>query len=174
MATRDKTPDILPKLPADNPSSGKSDYFVPFRLDDQRYALPLEQVDRVIRMTALTSVPGAPVWIAGLLNLHSKVVPVLNLRVRFNLTDKEIDPDDHLILIRAHEKTLAVMADVVEGVQAVRQSQVVPPPHSMDEKQVVRGVVQSSGALILVLESTELEPINRGIPSLEHGESSSA
>jgi purine-binding chemotaxis protein CheW len=61
-----------------------SQYFV-FSLEDQRYALALAAVLKVIRAVELTYLPEAPENLVGLLNLRGEIVPVLNIRARFNL-----------------------------------------------------------------------------------------
>lgn len=63
---------------------------VVFRLDAQRFALPLTAVERVVRAVAVTLLPDAPAIVLGAIDVHGRVLPVLNVRRRFNLPQREI------------------------------------------------------------------------------------
>ncbi len=70
---------------------------VTFTLDGQPYALPLASVQQVVRMVEVVPLPKAPEIVLGVINLHGKIVPVLNLRKRFGLQDGEASLSDHLL-----------------------------------------------------------------------------
>ena len=92
-----------------------SQYFV-FALEDQRYALALASVLRVIRAVELTYLPNAPDNLVGLLNMGGEILPVLNLRKRFSLADRDADIDDRIVICEAGARTVAFIADMVVGV----------------------------------------------------------
>jgi purine-binding chemotaxis protein CheW len=62
---------------------------VVFRLDERRYALPLAAVERVVRSVTVTPLPGAPAIVLGGINVHGRVLPVLNVRRRFRMPDRD-------------------------------------------------------------------------------------
>jgi purine-binding chemotaxis protein CheW len=68
-----------------------------FTLDEQRYALHLAAVERVVRMVELTSLPKAPEIVLGVVNVRGRVVPVVNLRKRFGLAERGIRLSDHIL-----------------------------------------------------------------------------
>jgi len=69
-----------------------------FTLDAQRYALHLSAVERAIRMVEITPLPKAPEIVIGVVNIHGAVIPVLNIRKRFRLPEREPDLGDQLIV----------------------------------------------------------------------------
>lgn len=92
-----------------------SQYFV-FGLEDQRYAMSLGAVLKVIRAMELTSLPEAPDHLQGLINLGGEIIPVMDIRKRFNLPNREIDLNDRIIICKGSTRTIAFVADFVEGV----------------------------------------------------------
>ena len=71
--------------------------YLVFFLDSQRYALHLSAVDRVARIVHITPVSIAPDIVLGIVNMEGVVIPVMNVRQRFNLPKREISPSDRLI-----------------------------------------------------------------------------
>ncbi len=85
---------------------------VPFLLDDQRYALHLDVVERVIPAVEITPLPKAPEIVLGLINIRGKIIPVLNIRRRFRLPDRETELTDHFIIANTSKRTVALPADI--------------------------------------------------------------
>lgn len=93
-----------------------STHYLVFSLDDQSYALCIEAVDRVLRSVQLTRVPEAPEILVGLLNLRGTIVPVLDIRRRFNLPPRELSIEDRMIVCETSSRPIAVIVDRVDGV----------------------------------------------------------
>lgn len=89
---------------------------VTFKLDDQEYALPIENVVEVVRMVAITGIPRAPDVVEGVINLRGHVVPVINLRKRFGAPPRPRDLDTRLLVARVGERVIALIVDVVSEV----------------------------------------------------------
>ena len=75
---------------------------VVFTLDSQRFALPLSAVERAIRIIEIVPLPKAPDIVIGVINLHGQIIPVVNIRKRFNLSEKEVNLNDHIVI--SHSK----------------------------------------------------------------------
>ena len=100
-----------------------SQYFV-FGLEDQRYALALAAVLRVIRAVELTYLPNAPDNLVGLLNMGGEILPVLNIRKRFSLVHHDVGIDDRIVICEAGARTVAFIADMVVGVVELASEEV--------------------------------------------------
>lgn len=133
-------------------------YFVRFEVDGTGYALPLEHVEQAVRMVALVGVPEAPPWIAGLLNLHGRVIPVIDLRRRFGLPPKSPHKNDRLLVIRNRQQSLAIMADTVSQVFEVSPEQIETPPGEFLQSRSLQSVIRSDDAFILILDPAQLAP----------------
>ena len=111
-----------------------------FNVDDQRYALHLDVIERIVRAVEITPVPDAPAGILGVINVYGRIVPVLDFRRRLGLPGKEIELTDQLIIAQASGRPQALLADGVIGVvdypeeQAAKMHEIVP---GMEENEAV-------------------------------------
>lgn len=116
-----------------------SSQLVVFVLDEQRYALPLQSVERVVRAVAVTPLPEAPPIIIGVINIQGRVVPVVDLRKRFHLEERAIDPEDHFVVARSSTGAVALPVDEAEGLVrdlsggTVTAAEIVPDLNYVDE-----------------------------------------
>jgi purine-binding chemotaxis protein CheW len=132
--------------------------FVSFRLDRQLYALPLDHVELALRMVAATPVPEAPPWIAGVINLHGRVIPMIDLRQRFGQPSREPQADDRLLVVQASERTVALMVDEVTEVLEMPTQQVDPARDPLSQAHSLAAVIRQGKKLILVLNVAWLLP----------------
>lgn len=98
-----------------------------FRLDDQEYALPIANVVQVVRIVAITPMPEAPKIVEGAINVRGKVIPVIDIRKRFNLQAKPHDLNTQLLIAQIDSRMMALIVDVVSEVLAMPASNVEPP-----------------------------------------------
>jgi chemotaxis signal transduction protein len=87
-----------------------------FRVDGQRYGLPLDVVARVIPAVALAPLHGAPNAIRGVFIWQGEVVPTGDLRRRHRMAPREIALTDHIIITRRGDRLLGVLAEGTTGV----------------------------------------------------------
>lgn len=88
---------------------------VVWMLDAQRYALPLNAVERVVRAVALTPLPDAPEMICGVIDFHGRLIPVVNMRSRLRLPPREVALTDLLVLAHGVSRSVAFYIDAVVG-----------------------------------------------------------
>src|SRR6201991_958553 len=84
-----------------------------FELDEQRFGLPMADVQEVVRVAAFVRLPKAPQVIEGVLNFRGAAVPVLDIRARFGLSSRAVQTSDHLVVARAGKRTVAIRVDRV-------------------------------------------------------------
>ena len=100
---------------------GEMNHIVVLTLDEQRYALRLSAVERIVRAVEVTALPQAPEGVLGVVNVEGRVIPVVNIRQRFNLPEQEINLDDQLIIARTSRRDVARdrESSVVHGMPGV-------------------------------------------------------
>lgn len=91
--------------------------WVIFTLDSARFALPLQSVERIVHAVQLTPLPLAPAVVAGIVDVEGEVLPVFDLRHRFGLPARALDPADHLLIARTAQRRVVLIVDAAEGVQ---------------------------------------------------------
>lgn len=84
-----------------------------FVIDENRFAIPLEQVSRVIRAVAVTPVPDAHALFHGVMDYHGEVIVVLNLRERFGIENRPIRPADSFVVVSTPKRNFALVVDEV-------------------------------------------------------------
>ncbi|MHB8158391.1 MAG: chemotaxis protein CheW, partial [Desulfocucumaceae bacterium] len=83
-------------------SRGKiEEQLVVFNLHDQVYGVDIASVIEIIRIEAITKVPGSPAFIEGIINLRGKVIPVMDLCTRFSLPPSEVTDSTRVIIVEA-------------------------------------------------------------------------
>jgi purine-binding chemotaxis protein CheW len=81
---------------------------VVFTLDERRYALYLPAVERVVPAVEVTPLPNAPEVVLGVINVQGRIIPVINVRKRFGLRERDIEPNDRFILARTSRHVVAL------------------------------------------------------------------
>ena len=128
----------------------KPDHLIVFALDSQRYALPLPVVDRVVRMAAITPLPKAPDIVLGIVNIQGRVIPVINIRRRFCLPDREIALTDQLVVAHTAQRPVALVADAVLDVIASSAESLIAAENILPKVEYVEGVIKLADGLILI------------------------
>ncbi|MDD5299983.1 MAG: chemotaxis protein CheW [Gallionella sp.] len=128
----------------------ESDSLLVFMLGNQRYALPLPKVDRVVRMVAITPLPKAPDIILGVVNIQGRVTPVVNMRRRFHLPERELALTDQLVVAHTSRRPVALVADAVLDVIACPVQGIVAAEHIVPGVEHVAGVVKLDDGLIFI------------------------
>ena len=121
-----------------------------FTLDEQRYALHLPSVERAIRMIEITPLPSAPEIVIGVVNVHGAVVPVLNIRKRFRLPEREPDLGDQLIIAHTARRDVALVVDTVSDVVTLPSGELVAPETILPQLEHVEGVVKFEDGMVFI------------------------
>jgi purine-binding chemotaxis protein CheW len=125
-------------------------HYLVFSLDDQRYSLHLPAVESVARMVYITPLPGAPEIVLGVVNLRGKVVPIVNIRQRFNLPKREILLTDWLIFAHATKRLVGLAVDSVMEIVEGLEHCMVPTDEFFPSIKYLDGVIKFQDGLILI------------------------
>ena len=123
---------------------------VVFRLGEQRYALPLAAVERIVRAVEVTPLPGAPAIVFGAIDVEGRVLPVLNLWRRLRLPEREIRPADQFLIAQTARRTVVLVVDEAGGVIERPQSTVISSAQIVPGLEQFQGVVQLDDGLALI------------------------
>jgi purine-binding chemotaxis protein CheW len=106
--------------------------YLTFTLDKETYAFDISQVREILDVSDITRVPQMPEFMLGVINLRGRVVPVIDLRLKFGLTKTEKTIDTCIIIIEmdieGEATLLGTLADSVREVMTLEPDQIVPPP----------------------------------------------
>jgi purine-binding chemotaxis protein CheW len=142
-----------------------------FTLGDQRYALPLSAVERVVRVVEVTPLPQAPDIVLGVVNVQGRVIPVVNPRRRFRLPERDIALSDQLVIAHTTRRPVALVVDAVTGVLEYSGREAVGARDIVPGMEYVEGVVKLADGLVLIhdldrfLSLDEVTALDRAIES---------
>ena len=131
---------------------------VTFRLGDELFAADIFSVERVLRYAAPTPVPNVPSWIEGVIDYQGRVVPVINLRKRFELPDAPTPADGRILVLTVDDEWVAATVDAVLDVSVLDPSRLAPPPTLFRGLAAgyLRGVVRRGERLVVFLDVPRL------------------
>ena len=135
---------------------------VVFALDDQRYALHLSAVERIVRAVEMTPLPKAPEIVIGVINVQGRIIPVFNIRRRFHLPEREIELSDQLIIANTARRTVALVVDTVDGVIERLSEEVTPADQVLPRIEYVEGIVKLENGLVLIHDLDKFLSIDEG------------
>jgi purine-binding chemotaxis protein CheW len=123
---------------------------VVFRLDAQSYALPLVVVERIVRAVEVTPLPKAPAIVLGIIDVEGRVLPVLDIRRRFGLPDKDLGPEDQLLIAQTTRRTVVMVIDEARGVIERPSTEIVSPARIVPGLEHIQGVIKLDDDLALI------------------------
>ena len=120
---------IQDKSEAGKARAGK---FLTFKLGDEVYGLEILKVQEIIGIMKVTAVPGTPSFMRGVINLRGKIIPVVDLRLKFSMEMKEDTQKSCIIVVQIQLKTkkliMGIVVDEVSEVLNIIQDQIEDPP----------------------------------------------
>lgn len=126
------------------------DHFVVFTLDEKKFALKLNLVVRITRAVEITSLPKAPTIILGIINFQGRVIPVVNMRKRFNLKPKQINVEDHFIIGKTSTRSVAIWVDSVLDIITSHEKDIIGHDTILPNIDYVEGVIKYDDEMLLI------------------------
>ncbi len=123
---------------------------VTFLVGEQRYAVPLASVQRVVRMVEVTPLPKAPGVVMGVIDFQGHVLPVVSMRKRFGLEESECSLSDQLIVAATSARRVALLVNSVIGVVERTAEEVTETATIVPGAQYVEGMVTLEGGILFV------------------------
>ena len=127
--------------------------YLAFQLGPEEYALDITRISEIIKPREYTDIPRVPAFILGLISLRGVVVPVFDLRRRFNLGEAQIGPAARIIVCREGEVTAGLLVDCINQVVRLAEDRIEPPPGVLSgvDRNLIDGVGRFEGRMIILL-----------------------
>jgi purine-binding chemotaxis protein CheW len=126
-----------------------------FTIDKHEYALPYSVIDRVVQAVEITPLPNATENIMGIINVHGFVIPVINLRKKMGVSDKELELSDKFIIIRIREHSVGLIADKIHGMIEIKENQLVLIKNIVPSSKLFSGTLKLENNLLLIYDADE-------------------
>ena len=138
---------------------------VSFKVQDEEFGIDIMQVQEIIRMTEITQVPKAPYFVKGVLNLRGGVLPIVDLRTRFDLEKTEYTESNRIVVVNVKDKTMGIIVDSVSEVLRLPQDTIEPPPPIVSgiQAQFLEGVgkLDDGKRLIILLNVDKILQVTK-------------
>jgi len=165
-----KTPADIPDLvPVDltmSSAENQGGKFLTFFLDEEEYGLEILRVREIIGLLPITAVPRTPDFVRGIVNLRGKVIPVLSLRRKFDMSDVEDTDHTCIIVVQSGDASIGMIVDRVSEVLDIAPGDIVDAPTlgAGLRTEYLLGIGRAGGRIRLLLD------IDRVLSEGEHAE----
>ena len=128
--------------------------YVVFELADEFYGVNIAGVESIIKMQPVTRMPQAPEFIQGIINLRGKILPVMDLRMRFGLPMEDASKDSRIVVAALGRLQVGMIVDGVSEVLTLPESIIEPPPPMVTtiDSGFIVGIAKLEERLIILLD----------------------
>lgn len=130
--------------------TNKSSHYLIFILEKERYAISVSAVERIYPVVNITPLPDGPDILKGIIKVKGRVVPVINIRKRLALPDKEVELSERMIIARTKKLIVAILVDDVEGLMEIDEKNIAEKDSIFPGLKYIEGVIKSSSGIIIV------------------------
>lgn len=135
----------------------QKDKFLTFSLGNELYGIEIKHVIEIIGIQTITEVPELPDFVRGIINLRGKIIPVMDVRLRFKKPFLKYNDRTCIIVIEMKETTVGLIVDSVSEVLSVPAADIVPPPEAGGGlNRYIQGIGKSGTAVMLLLDCDKL------------------
>ena len=135
----------------------QKDKYLTFIVDSECYGIEIRYVTEIIGLQKITPVPEMPDFVRGIVNLRGKIIPVMDVRVRFNKPFREYMERTCIIVIDIHDLSIGLIVDSVTEVLSIPASEIVAPPDlNKRSNRFVMGIGKVGNEVKLLLDCEKL------------------
>lgn len=143
------------KLLADNSVLGKA---MTFNIGDQVYGIEIQYVKEIMEVQRITKVPHVPPYIKGIINVRSKVVPIVDIRIRFGKPEIPYTNRTCIIILELGDVSVGIIVDSVADVEDVHMTEIsaTPDNNSVNTNDFIQYMIRSDDTTKLILDVAKL------------------
>ena len=132
--------------------------FLTFELGSEIFGLEIQFVTEIVVMQPITTIPEVPAYVRGIINLRGKIIPVIDMRLKFSKESKEYDDRTCIIVVEIKDLSVGLIVDAVAEVVVIEDENVVPPPSYSTgvRNRYLKGVGKVGSEVKLLLDTEQL------------------
>ncbi len=133
-----------------------------FSLGSEGYGLSILKVKEIIGMMHITPVPRTPDFVKGVINLRGKIIPVMDLRLKFNMEEKPYNERTCIIVVEINlkntQRLLGVVVDMVSEVVSITSEEIEPPPQygTKLDHNFILGMGKIKDRVVIIIDIDEI------------------
>jgi purine-binding chemotaxis protein CheW len=140
----------------------ESKQLVTFQLGEELYGVNIMDVKEIVRVQDIRPIPNAPVYVEGIFNLRSEIIPIINLHRRFHLRKLVTSEEDELlsgfVILDIDGMKLGIIIDRISRVVTIEKEDIQPPPQMFSGigAEYIQGVVRQENGYLIILDIRDL------------------
>jgi len=149
--------DIVEQDSQDQNEDTQKGKFLTFCMGNDFYGIEIKYVTEIVGLQPITEIPEMPEYIKGIINLRGKIIPVMDVRLRFRKPFREYNDRTCIVVIEISEVSVGLIVDSVSEVIAIPDEEIVAPPSMAKEgNRYIKGIGKVGTDVKLLLDSDKL------------------
>ncbi|MBP5183575.1 MAG: purine-binding chemotaxis protein CheW [Lachnospiraceae bacterium] len=135
------------------------DKYMTFTACGENYGISISCVNEIVGLSKIAEVPETASYVRGLINLRGKIIPVIDVRMRFGKEPLEYNDRTCVIVITVNKTVVGLIVDKIAEVCTVEQDQIVPPPtvvNNSGQTRFIYGIVRSEDEVTMLIDPARL------------------
>jgi purine-binding chemotaxis protein CheW len=132
--------------------------FMVFSLDGENFGIEIRFVDEIIMMQSVAKLPEVPDYIRGVINLRGKIVPVVDMRLKFMKKEAPYTDRTCIVIVTNEDITVGLIVDGVNEVRTIPDEEIAPPPDKRTGafKRYLMGIAKAQGEILFLMDCNRI------------------
>ncbi len=132
--------------------------YLTFIVDNEIYGLEILKVREIVAMLHISKVPLVPHYVKGVINLRGNVIPVIDMRLKFNMSDIDYDEHTTIIIVDIEEISVGFIVDETSEVVKINQNNLMPPPKfgTGIDTSFLKSMAKTDKSIIMMINLEEI------------------
>lgn len=132
--------------------------YLTFTLEENVYGIPIKFVTEIIGMQTITPVPETPAYLKGIINLRGKIIPLIDVRLKFAKPEVEYDERTCVVVVEVENLSVGLIVDMVDDVLTIPDDNIAPPPVGTGgyDNRYIEGIGQVDKQVLLLLDAERI------------------
>ncbi len=129
------------------------------KLDNEEYGINISDVQSIEELQSIVAVPDMPEYVKGVINLRGQVIPVIDMRLKLSMEDREYDDRNCIVIVKINESNVGLIVDTVSEVVNIPENNVDPAPSFKESEQnnkYISGIGKIGDDVKILLDVSEL------------------
>lgn len=131
---------------------------VVFKIDNEEFAADIMQVERILGYNEPRKVPESPSYIKGVIKYQGSILPIMDLKKRFNLLETSIKEDPKIIVVKSENKCIGLIVDMVSEVIDIKDDDIEDAPEIIRgiSNKYINGIVKYNDRIIIFIDTEKI------------------
>lgn len=126
-----------------------------FKLNKEEFAININQVERILGYIEPTTIPESPIYIKGVIQYQDTILPIMDLKIRFNKLNNSSYINPKIIVIKNNNQSIGLIVDEVEEVLDINEKEIETTPDivKLNKNKYINGIIKKENRIIMLLDS---------------------